>query len=71
MTSFFRPERKVAGLELAPNPCPKCGGRMFKRPCPCFLARKGWSECARCADPKCANVVGLKRKSKLSRRKKR
>ncbi len=42
--------------------CPKCGGTLFVKPCPCPFKRQGWTRCARCFNPKCATVVGLEKK---------
>ena len=58
-------------IEIAPNPCPECGSRMFVRPCPCRFARKGWATCAKCMQPKCAHVIGLTKKRPTQRVKRR
>lgn len=42
--------------------CPKCGGAVFRKPCPCFMRNQGWAVCARCLNPKCATVFGLKKR---------
>lgn len=43
--------------------CPRCKGPVFRRPCPCFMRGK-WAVCARCLNPRCAYVFGLKRRIK-------
>jgi len=48
------------GLEMHNEPCRKCGGRMFLRPCPCFARKKGWRTCARCI--RCGHLEYVRRK---------
>lgn len=59
----------VAGLQILASPCSKCGSKMFVRPCPCFLNKKGWKTCARCV--KCGHIVGIEKKTAGKARKKR
>ena len=65
---------QVAGLTFEEKKCPKCGGVLFRKPCPCPMKRQGWETCARCLNPACGTIVGLKmsksRRFKLRRRKK-
>lgn len=51
--------------------CPKCGGALFRKPCPCPFKRRGFATCARCLNPKCATVVGLETRKDRGRRRSR
>ena len=54
---------EVAGLTIIDGrTCPKCGSGLFLKPCPCPFKRKGWKVCARCLNPRCATVVGIRRR---------
>lgn len=67
----MRKKKSVAGLTVEETRCPKCGGPMFRKPCPCPFKRKGWEACARCFNPACATVVGIRRRPGRSGRKNR
>jgi len=55
--------RRVAGLEIISTPCPKCQSAMYKKHCPCHMAKHGWNTCAKCV--KCGETIGLtKRKGR-------
>jgi hypothetical protein len=51
-------------LELAPRACPKCGSKMFQKPCPCFLRRRGYTGCAKCLNTKCGYLMGTAKRPK-------
>lgn len=51
---------KVKGLKIWKNKCPKCGGIMFIKACPCMYRKKGWKICARCFNTKCRKVIKIK-----------
>lgn len=51
----------VAGIELAPVLCPRCGARAMQKACPCFLRKHGWATCAKCLNTKCAHQFGIKK----------
>lgn len=53
--------KHVAGLKVIATPCPKCGGAMFEKICPCKLRHHGWMTCAKCMNPKCAHTIGIKK----------
>ena len=70
-----RPKRKKAavkvmgeeimpGIVVAPTACPNCQGKMIVRSCPCFLRKNGFTSCARCLNPKCATIIGLKKRGR-------
>lgn len=42
--------------------CPRCGGPMFRKTCPCFLRTRGYATCAKCLNPKCAYLMGVEKK---------
>jgi hypothetical protein len=53
---------KVAGIITIETPCPKCQSRMFQIPCKCPQRRQGWAICAKCFNPKCGTIVGIKKR---------
>lgn len=57
-------EEIMPGIVVAPTACPKCQGKMIIRVCPCFLRKNGYTSCARCLNPKCATIIGLKKKGR-------
>jgi len=53
----------VPGVVVKPkDKCEKCGGPVFRKPCPCFMRNRGWAICAKCLNPKCSHTMGLKKK---------
>jgi hypothetical protein len=54
-------EEVVPGI-VTGDRCPKCGGPAFRKPCPCPFKRRGWTVCARCFNPACATVFGIRRR---------
>ena len=59
--------KRHLGIEIAPNPCPKCGGKMFKIPCKCPFRRKGWALCAKCLNAACGYQMGLVKRGRRDR----
>lgn len=53
----------IPGITIEDRKCPRCNGPLFRKPCPCPFKRKGWEVCARCLNPSCATVVGIKKKA--------
>lgn len=57
------PDPGIPGIKLVAGvKCPKCGGPVFRKACPCPFTRSGWQTCGRCFNPACATVVGVKRR---------
>lgn len=41
-------QAKMLGLELHPEPCPKCGGPRWLKRAPCWLEKAGFKRAAKC-----------------------
>lgn len=64
---MIRSARQSLGIQIAEQPCPRCGGRMMRIPCKCPFRRQGYAVCAKCLNPACAHQVGLVKRQRAVR----
>ena len=59
---------EVAGVVVKRGErCPRCGGPMFRKTCPCFLRSRGYATCAKCLNTRCAFLMGVDKKKRASK----